>query len=74
MERSINGTFGVERLLVQGGEPQPVPHGVVESLVTSADAEGNVDFHNQLREPNPQSNGGPICWSCRTIGAVGREG
>jgi transcription antitermination factor NusG len=48
--RSINGTLGVERLLMQGGEPQPVPHGVVESLVDSADVEGNIDFHYQLRE------------------------
>ena len=35
---------------MQGGEPQPVPHGVVESLVDSADVEGNIDFHYQLRE------------------------
>ena len=48
--RSINGTLGVDRLLMQGGEPQPVPHGVVENFVDSADAEGNIDFHYQLRE------------------------
>jgi transcription antitermination factor NusG len=45
--RSINGTLGVERLLMQGGEPQPVPHGVVENLINAADPEGNIrfDFH-----------------------------
>jgi transcription antitermination factor NusG len=48
--RSINGTLGIERLLMQGGEPQPVPDGVVENFVDSADAEGNIDFHYQLRE------------------------
>jgi transcription elongation factor/antiterminator RfaH len=48
--RSINGTLGIERLLMQGGEPQPVPHGVVESLINSADAEGNIQFHYQLKE------------------------
>ena len=48
--RSINGTLGVERLLIQGGEPQAVPHGVVESLVDCVDAEGNINFHYQLRE------------------------
>lgn len=48
--RSINGTLGIERLLMQGGEPQFVPQGVVESLVDSVDADGNVDFHYQLRE------------------------
>ena len=30
---------------MQGGEPQPVPQGVVESLVDSTDAEGIIDFH-----------------------------
>ena len=48
--RSINGTFGVDRLLTQGGEPQPVPHGVVERLVDAADAGGNVQFKFELRQ------------------------
>jgi transcriptional antiterminator RfaH len=48
--RSINGTLGVERLLIQAGEPQPVPHGVVESLLNFADAEGNVQFRFDLKE------------------------
>src|SRR4029077_3828565 len=48
--RSVNGTLGVERLLMQGGEPQPVPHGVVESLVDLADADGNVQFRIDLKE------------------------
>jgi transcription antitermination factor NusG len=48
--RSINGTFGIERLLMQGGEPLPVPTGIVETLIRSADSNCNVDFHYQLRE------------------------
>ena len=48
--RSINGTFGVDRLLMSGGEPQPVPHGLVESLIRATDAEGNVHFGFALRE------------------------
>lgn len=48
--RSINGTFGVDRLLMSGGEPQPVPHGVVETLILAADLEGNIDFNFRLRE------------------------
>jgi transcription elongation factor/antiterminator RfaH len=48
--RSINGTFGVDRLLMSGGEPQPVPHGLVESLIRATDAEGNVHFDFALRE------------------------
>ena len=48
--RSINGTFGVDRLLMSGGEPQPVPHGLVERLIRATDAEGNVHFDFALRE------------------------
>jgi transcriptional antiterminator RfaH len=48
--RSINGTFGVDRLLMSGGEPQPVPHGLVEGLIRATDAEGNVHFDFALRE------------------------
>jgi len=48
--RSINGTLGVERLLMQGGEPQAVPQGVVESLLDSTDPEGNIQFRYQLRQ------------------------
>jgi len=40
---AVEISAGVERLLMQGGEPQPVPHGVVESLVDCADAEGNIE-------------------------------
>jgi transcriptional antiterminator RfaH len=48
--RSINGTLGVERLLMQGGEPQPVPDGVVESLINAGDPDGNVHFRCRLKE------------------------
>ena len=48
--RSINGTLGVDRLLMYGGEPQPVPHGVVENLVAAADLEGNIRFDFHLKE------------------------
>ncbi len=48
--RSINGTLGVDRLLMYGGEPQPVPLGVVENLIRVADQEGNIRFDFDLRE------------------------
>ena len=48
--RSVNGTLGVERLLMTGGEPQAVPRGVVENLLHAADPEGNIDFKFSLRE------------------------
>jgi len=46
--RSINGTLGVERLLMCGGEPQPVPHGLVENLMLTADEDGTVHFDYAL--------------------------
>jgi transcription elongation factor/antiterminator RfaH len=48
--RSINGTFGVDRLLTYAGEPQPVPHGVVERLIEATNPEGNVQFDYHLKE------------------------
>jgi transcription antitermination factor NusG len=48
--RSINGTLGVDRLLMYAGEPQPVPQGVVENLVAAADLDGNIRFDFHLRE------------------------
>ena len=40
--RSVNGTFGVDRLLMRAGEPEPVPHGLVEQLSEAAAADGVV--------------------------------
>src|SRR6476659_694313 len=48
--RSINGTLGVDRLLTYGGEPQPVPGGVVENLIAAGDAQGNINFGFHLKE------------------------
>ena len=48
--RSINGTFGVDRLITYGAEPQPVPRGVVESLIEAVDTEGNIQFDFHLKE------------------------
>jgi transcription antitermination factor NusG len=60
--RSINGTLGVDRLLMYGGEPQPVPHGVVENLITAADLEGNIRFDLRLKEGQTvKVMAGPLC-------------
>ena len=48
--RSINGTLGVDRLLMYGGEPQAVPLGVVENLIAATDDRGNVRFDFHLKE------------------------
>jgi transcriptional antiterminator RfaH len=39
--RSVNGTFGVARLVMQGERPAPVPRGVVEALRDSC-SEGGI--------------------------------
>ena len=48
--RSINGTLGVEHLLMCAGEPQPVPHGLVENLILAADQDGTVHFDYALHQ------------------------
>ena len=59
--RSINGTFGIDRLLMYGGEPQPVPRGVVENLIQATDEDGNVRFDFQLKEGQVvKITGGPF--------------
>lgn len=46
--RSVNGTYGVSTLLVVGDRPSPVPHGVVETLRLSVDADGALQFERGL--------------------------
>jgi transcription elongation factor/antiterminator RfaH len=46
--RSINGTFGVSRLVMQGEMPQPVPRGVVEAMIASVDAMGLLCLEQNL--------------------------
>ena len=42
--RSVNGTFGVARLLMMGESPAPVPAGIVEPIMALCDASGLVQF------------------------------
>jgi transcriptional antiterminator RfaH len=51
--RSVNGTFGVATLVMQGDQPHPVPRGVVETLVGSADARGLLQLRQQLKVGGP---------------------
>ena len=51
--RSVNGTFGVSRLVMRGEEPHPVPCGLVEALIASADADGILQFGEKLRVGSP---------------------
>lgn len=46
--RSVNGTFGVARLVMGGDRPQPVPRGVVEGLVLLTDETSLINRSNDL--------------------------
>jgi transcription elongation factor/antiterminator RfaH len=48
--RSVNGTYGVDRLLMRSGEPEPVPLGLVEQLAGAADANDAVRFSMGLQQ------------------------
>ncbi len=51
--RSINGTFGVARLVSAHQRPTPVPTGVVEALLGSLDQSGLVRFDDGLKPGQP---------------------
>jgi transcription elongation factor/antiterminator RfaH len=46
--RSVNGTFGVSSLVMQGEMPRPVPRGVVEAMIASVDAKGLLCLEQNL--------------------------
>lgn len=47
--RSVNGTVGVSRLIMEGEMPKPVQSGIVEELMAVADATGLVSLGSKLR-------------------------
>ena len=46
--RSVNGTFGVSSLIMEGERPKPVPPGVVESVMATADQAGLISVVPRL--------------------------
>jgi transcription elongation factor/antiterminator RfaH len=46
--RSVNGTFGVISLVMQGEKPHPVPRGVVEAMIACVDTSGFLCFKESL--------------------------
>ena len=42
--RSVNGTYGVASLIMEGERPKPAPRGVVEGLEGFSEAEGVLSF------------------------------
>jgi transcription elongation factor/antiterminator RfaH len=51
--RSVNGTFGVSRLVMRGDQPDPFPRGVVEALIAAADARGILQLAGKLHIGGP---------------------
>ena len=51
--RAINGTYGVNHLVVMGDRPSAVPQGVVEAIRTRENAEGLIE----VVEPCPYRTG-----------------
>jgi transcription elongation factor/antiterminator RfaH len=47
--RSVNGTFGVSSLVMQGERPLPVPQGVVETMLASVADNNVLRFEHSLR-------------------------
>jgi transcriptional antiterminator RfaH len=47
--RSVNGTFGVSCMIMDGDLPKPVPMNVVEDLMALADPTGLVSLEPRLR-------------------------
>lgn len=47
--RSVNGTFGVSRLVMANDLPMPVPSGIVEALDAITDETGVLSFSSRLR-------------------------
>jgi transcription elongation factor/antiterminator RfaH len=51
--RKVNGTFGVSRLVMRGDQPHPVPPGVVEALIATADARSILQLDDKLQIGGP---------------------
>jgi transcriptional antiterminator RfaH len=51
--RSVNGTFGVSRLVMQGDMPQQVPRGVVETMIAAVDPKGLLCLEEGLKVGSP---------------------
>jgi transcriptional antiterminator RfaH len=47
--RNINGTCGVDGLVMSGGRPQAVPAGIVEPMLAAADSRGMLRVEQSLK-------------------------
>jgi transcription antitermination factor NusG len=51
--RRVNGTLGVGGMVMQGDPPQPVPPGIVETLIASTASDGLLQLRPQLNVGDP---------------------
>jgi transcriptional antiterminator RfaH len=58
--RSVNGTFGVAYLVGPGDQPQPVPVGVVEALLSCSDHRGVIALGEFQRGQRVRMTAGPF--------------
>ena len=59
--RSINGTFGVARVVTAEGRPSPVPAGLVEAMLRSTDDAGETNLSNTFSPGDAvRISGGPF--------------
>jgi transcription elongation factor/antiterminator RfaH len=78
--RPINGTFGVQGLIMEGDRPQPVPPGVVEAILALAAAPGSADWETvdwgQRLEPGGKVRilTGPFADQLGTLGSLDDHG
>ena len=73
--RSVNGTYGVDRLLMRSGEPEAVPLGLVEQLTEAASADGVVKCGPALKEgQNIRVTAGPFAELLGTIDRLDDQG
>jgi transcription elongation factor/antiterminator RfaH len=47
--RSVNGTYGVAGLVMEGERPRPVPRGLVETMIASVDKQGFLCLQESLK-------------------------
>jgi transcription elongation factor/antiterminator RfaH len=73
--RSVNGTYGVATLVMQGGNPVPVLRGAVEALLASSTSSGVVLFCSEM-QPGQRVRfvGGPFAEQFGILEHLGNSG
>ncbi|MEX0852708.1 MAG: transcriptional activator RfaH [Bauldia sp.] len=73
--RSVNGTVGVARLVMEGDQPMPVAPGVVEALLALADSSGLLSLERRL-EPGQRVRivTGPLAGLVGQLAALDERG